>query len=258
MKLYVIPVETACDGKCPFCTTEFRLNTARFGNLLNVANLSKINDLNIDKIEITGGGEPFLHPRIADIITFCAASAPTQIYTHGGRLSSVSSDTLRRLFYLCVSRCHYDEDKNYSLMGIKQELELAFSLGVPIKLSLVLCRSGVSTVKDIKKYLDWADRLGAKKVVIRQLFDFNPEETSTDYQKFRAEEYVGTANLPEQLGIIDYNLDSQGNPIFMRGDMEVEVEQRTCACEANYPLLRSNGQLYLGWSDKLWSGEKLK
>jgi len=260
MKAYVIPIETACNAHCPFCITHFK-NDIDYGDRMSCVNVrrlpSQLSALKVDKIEITGGGEAFFHNDIDRIITFCSSIAPTQIYTNGSKLADHSRG-LNLLSCLCISRCHYDDAKNKELMGIEPDVDFR-DLEVPLKFSLVLCKSGISTASEIMRYLDWAMyNAGASKVVIRQLFDYEPSITTDSYSDARIKEYIGTASLIDDLGITNsHRINDMGNVIFDYNDMdhnimEVEIERRACACELFNPVLRANGEVYIGWSDREW------
>ena len=254
MKLYVIPIEKACDANCLICITKYKKGQA-FGSKLDISNLSKLDSLDIDKIEITGGGETFLHPQIETIMERCLEKAPTQIYTDGVSLDKyLDSAVLPKLSYLCLSQMHYDQEKNLKLMKANASVSLRqlCHKGISVKLSLVLCRSGISTAQEVCNYLEWANANGAKKVVIRQMFDYDPSETKEEYEKLLAMEYVSSESIFWDLHIDHYHPDGQGNPIFNWKNLEVEVEYRSCACEINSPALRADGQIYLGWSNRLW------
>ena len=178
-----------------------------------------------------------------------------RIYTNGFYLADhLDSGILQRLSYLCLSRMHYDNAQNLKLMGVNQgvALHLLTAMGISVKLSLVLQRSGISTVSEVFKYLAWADACHAKKVVIRQMFDYDPITTKEEYEQLLAMEYVSSESIFWDMHIKEYQLDSQGNPIFRWKDLEVEVEYRSCACEISSPALRGNGQIYLGWSNTPW------
>ena len=261
MKAYVIPIEKSCNAKCPYCITHFK-NDIDFGDILDPINLLRLGIFSnekgkssLDKIEITGGGEPFLHPEIDSIIAASKVLAPTQIYTNGSMLSKCK--VLHKLSYLCISRAHYEDAKNKEIMGIEPDVDFR-DLDVPIKFSLVLCKSGINTASEITRYLDWALLHGASKVVIRQLFDCEPTITTSPYSDLINKEYIGTATLIEDLGITNsHRINDMGNVIFHFADMdrnimEVEMERRACACELFNPVLRANGKVYVGWSDKLW------
>jgi len=243
MKLYVVPVENDCNATCPCCITKFKKETG-FGDKLDVKHLSKIKDLDIDKIEITGGSEPFMHKRIAEIIAACIEKAPTQVYTNGSLIHRGGG--LRKLLYLCLSRMHYDEKKNFKLMGVRYRILDMQKLFTPIKMSVVLMKGGISDAKELRRYFRWAnDIVGAKAVVVRQMFDF---DYPTDVQK----RFVSSQKIFDDLCISDYETNEQGNIIFRSKKMQVEIETRSCACEATYPVMRADGNIYKGWTNELY------
>lgn len=253
MKIYVVPVENSCNARCLFCTTKFK-SDKEFGNLLAISDLSQIDYMDVDKIEITGGGDPFLHPEIWHIISYCVGKAPTQIYTNASLLNvSRDAKTLKKLAYLCISRSHYDESENERIMGVRQSVNIDGLVkdGVSIKLSVVMCRSGIANVDDLRKFLDWSNKLGVKKVVARRLFDFENGAISDAYKEIIAQEFVSVDKLHEHLKIESCDFH-EGNAIFDWHGMEVEIENRSCACEIRHPVLRGNGRMYLGWGRIPW------
>ena len=248
MKLYVLPVERACDARCSFCITDFRDAITR-KQFLDVAALEKVlRTIEVEKIEITGGGEPTLHPALDTIIDLCTAKAPTQLYTHGARITSIQS--IPKLQYLCISRAHYDDQENERIMGIKYDMGQLQPVKVPLKFSLLLHRSGIHTLEEVQTYLAWAQDK-AQKVVLRQLFEHDHHKnTPQDTPKIDGE-YVSSETLFQNLNIRSFQQTASGNPVFSYGRLEVEVEFRSCACEMNNPVLHADGKLYKGWSNEL-------
>jgi len=247
MKLYIVPVENECNAICPCCITKLKKETG-FGNRLDVKHLEKIKDLDLDKIEITGGGEPFMHKRIAEIISSCIDKAPTQVYTNGSFVIQRGA-RLRKLLYLCLSRMHYDEKKNFKLMGVRYRMLDMQHLFTPIKMSVVLMKGGISDARELRRYFSWAnDVVGAKAVVVRQMFDY---EYPTDVQK----RFVSSQKIFDDLCISDYTTNEQGNIIFRSKKMQVEIETRSCACEAINPVMRADGKIYKGWTNELYETE---
>lgn len=117
MKVYVMPVESYCNGKCSFCITRFRNMRDRY---LNPASLKRLLDyINPDKIEITGGGEPLLSFDISEIIKICSKKAPTSMYTNGSLPLPPESNCLSAL---CLSRQHYDDKRNNEIMGVNSDI----------------------------------------------------------------------------------------------------------------------------------------
>ena len=242
MKLYVLPVERVCPASCPWCITDFREPIVK-EEYLSVGKLKNaLAGTEYEKIEITGGGEPTLHPRICEIIGFCSDAARTQMYTCGANLRKVSN--LSRLSSLCVSVAHYDEIRNHQIMGVNPDFDFLKSLNSRIKFSLLLHKSGISKKEEVLRYIEWAKDY-ADSVVIRQLFEH-------DYKNKLIDEFVSSESLFLGGSIGEYKTTPQGNPVFSVDDLEVEVEYRSCACEMNNPVLHADGRLYRGWS-----GEKL-
>jgi len=96
----------------------------------------------------------------------------------------------------------------------------------------------------LRKYLNWAsDYAKAKMVVVRQMFDF-------DYPNNVKGMFISSEKVFKEMQISDYELNEQGNPVFKFKRMDVEIEYRTCACELNHPVMRADGNIYTGWSDK--------
>jgi len=238
MKLYVIPVEKDCNGSCKFCITKFRDLKKGF---LKLDDLKVLDGLDVDKIEITGGGEPFLHSEIGEIIERCCNKSKTQVYTNG--LLVPKLDSLQMLEYLCVSRAHYLDKENKKIMGVDYNFVKFRKLNVPIKLSLLVHKSGIYTVEEVKKYLDWAIVNNVRKVVIRQLFE-----------EFMREEHVSSEKMFKEMKVLDFKLVN-GNPVIDYNGMEVEFEIR-CSCEAREPVLHADGNIVEGWEDQEgWEGK---
>ncbi len=248
-KLYVIPVEKACNAHCRFCITPLRNNN--HGEFLSVENLEKTLDKHyFDRIEITGGGEPLLHPDISRIISSCHGSRFTQLYTNG--ILAAHRD-LSGLDLLCISRAHYDDKKNKEIMGVEYDLDAIRKKGIPIKFSLLLHKSGISSYEEVKRYLEWAKSNWARSVVIRQLFEY-------DYPESLKGEFVSSRELFRDFGDSPCIRTRQGNPLFRQRYFEFEIEYRSCACEMSNPVLHADGKLYRGWSEEVlddtdWLGD---
>ena len=237
MKLYVIPVETACNASCNFCITRFRKHAQK--EILDLGDLKKALEKQIlEKIEITGGGEPMLHPEIEKVIDICSEKAKTQLYTNGFLAGTLHNSS--KLEYLCISRMHQKEDENQRIMGISYDFSNILELDASIKLSLLLHKSGISDLPGLKDYLEWAaGRRNIKKVVVRQLF-------SQDYKGKLNSEFISTQKLCNDAHIKNYKIIN-GNPAFNFKNLEVEFEYRSCSCEIQNPVLHADGKLYRGW-----------
>lgn len=246
VKLYVIPVESYCNAKCFFCVTKLR-HQAKFGQFMSLSDLDKIKGLSPQKIEITGGGDPSLHPQISEIIISLSQLAPTQMYTNGLILKKISQSSLQSLTKLCISRAHYDFSTNTRLMGVgirNNEYLQEISQITHLKMSALLCQSGLNSQPDIDKYIQWALSLGAKEIVFRKMFDLiypskYKNEPDVNMQKIILDiknNYKITLETSEKINFIGHGLP-------------IELELRSCACELSNPILRPNGKLYIGWGE---------
>ncbi len=235
VKLYVLPVESACNAACPYCVNQFR-NLGK--SFLSIDGLEKcLKDIgSLDGIEISGGGEPTLHPEIDKIIDLCASKTRTQMYTNGSVVGLLSDGVLRKLDPLCISRAHYNSGKNKEIMGVDYSGDL-FSRGLNIKFSAVLFKGSVDSVQEVENYISWA-KGKAQKVVFRQLFDdvsYSPEVSK---------------NTVSIVPIIKHFFQDpvlSPNPKLKINGLDVEFETRSCSCENTNPILHADGKLNLTW-----------
>lgn len=248
MKLYIIPLQATCNAKCVFCITKYKKETC-FGDKLDLKDMRKVKDLETDKIEITGGGEPLLHPDIEKIIEISARKAPTQMYTNGALMRRLKKKTARKLSRLCLSRSHHLDWVNEKIMGIKYDLKTIKEVSneVPVKLSVVACRSGIATAKDLEEYVRWGKKeLGVGEVVVRQMFEFSyPPEVARE--EIKVEKLFSTfkGKCP-MTGLVNEN------PVLMIKGVKVEFEQEVCACQVDNLVLRPNGVIYQGWEKEVY------
>jgi MoaA/NifB/PqqE/SkfB family radical SAM enzyme len=239
MKVYLIPVAKKCNAKCEFCITKFR---KLIGNLIDERQIkSHLSDLkNIEYIEITGGGEPLLHPKIEKIISACKEIAPTRLYTNGADI--FRKINLASLDQLCISRAHFSEAENYRIMGIHGD-DWIFGLGIEIKLSLMLLKRGINDFGQIKKYLCWASKKKVKKVVIRQL----GENKNCKYKSIYRNNFVSTSKILSNFERYKRIKNKSLNPIFVFEKVEVEIELVGCPDLGSNLILRADNKFYLSW-----------
>ncbi len=252
MKVYVIPTEQACNGKCDFCISKFRRPIS--SEFLDPTKLEKLEKFrNIDQIEITGGGEPCLNPRIDEIIEKCLKISKTRIYTNG------TLNSKNKNIEICISRIHYDDGINEKLMGIKYDIEkfskirisnfskknfadissgnhnyAKFSLGkyksFDFKLSLMLHGQGINSAEEIENYLNWAKKKNAKKVVIRKIAFNNRWESYENARKNN---------------VLISNKDIER--IKQKFGEFVEFDLESCNTNNSNIIMRADGNFYFDW-----------
>jgi molybdenum cofactor biosynthesis enzyme MoaA len=233
----VIPLESQCNAKCPYCINQFRnLGTS----ILDVDTLEKCLDSfnQLEAIEITGGGEPTLHPQINKIIDLCTKKTRTQLYSNGKLIHQIPLKTLENLHPLCISRAHYDPAINERIMGVNYD-EQIFSQGLDIKISSVLFSEGISYPEDVEKYITWA-KGKARKIVFRPLFE------DVNYSEKVREKIIP---LETFIQYFDLKIIEGKNPKKNIEGIEVEFEIRSCSCENTNPILHANGKLNYTWNE---------
>lgn len=246
MKAYIVPVENVCNARCFFCITMLKIEK-EYGAFLEAKNLNKLNDLRrIDCLEITGGGEPLIHPKIDEIVRTSCQILPTTLYTNGKLLFRLGNEAIKKLRLVTISRHHFDETANEKVMGIKCEDRVIMETvkkGANVRLTAVLCKRGMSSVGEVWDYLLWAKSMGVKNVQIRQFFEF-------DYDPEIKNEIVRTEPILRGLLLThpDLEFKEEKYPTVYLEDLKAEFEGDKCACTAGVPNLRGDGKLYFGWT----------
>lgn len=174
MRMYIIPVKKVCNASCTFCYMKEKKedNKKEFIDFNNLKDIIKNN--NFDEIEITGGGEPTLHPQISNIIKMIKTIKPNtyiKLYTNGFNLVN-----LKGLDEINISRVHWDSDINNKFYQSKQQNELSETINyyykmIPkIRLQTILLKGAIDTedkaLNFIKKFEDKVDVF-----MFRHLFD---------------------------------------------------------------------------------------
>ena len=106
-------------------------------------------------------------------------------------------------------------------------------------MSALLHKSGLKDLEDVKNYVFWAKKIGAKKIVFRQLFE---DKNFLYFEK----EYISTKKIFEE----SKSFFKESELIFYWNGMEIEFEFRSNCCEFNNPVLHADGKTYLGWGEQ--------
>jgi molybdenum cofactor biosynthesis enzyme MoaA len=238
-KCYVLPVAKACNASCVFCATSvydpspmrgvMRLNGLRHA----IARLSRAG---VNRYEVTGGGEPTLHPHLVDVLS-CIRDASRggyiKLYSNGERLvDGTAVDELN------VSRCALDIDANQLLMRlhrgsprlddlVKAARRLQYKR---IRLSVPIIRGGVDCLPKAAEFLTRVAGL-VDAVVFRPLYPATPGRAGLDPM-------CDTQNWTSMLARLA--------PVAQNG-MEVEVDVDGCF-RSRQLILASNLKLYRDWS----------
>lgn len=209
---FSIFVDDYCNADCKFCIAQIRYQhkkalyqkkhiedkDAYLARLEEV--LKMIRPLN-PSVSLTGG-EPTLSPIFIDILKLVDKYGfrKRTITTNGSALlNTVQNDTVvnhlinNGFNHLNISRASYDDTLNRAIMRYNTEREyctddmLKEILGIVNKspmshrLSCILLKESVNSVYEMKKYLDFYEKLGANNFIFRELMDY--DKTAVNKEK---------------------------------------------------------------------------
>lgn len=200
-KCYVIPVQRKCNMNCCFCSSKLRPyhdeNEVMQINQDFYRSLTHIQKFGIRYFEFTGGGEPFLHLGLQEIIYAIRGRIPDayiKVYTNGK-----THTVIKAIDELDISVIHWDRNIVFDLCGyddpIPLEEHLAFfreNYSCQIRLSVPIIRGAISNreeaIKLIEKTCGYAERyvfrpLNKKTLGYERLwasFDLDVENAEVD------------------------------------------------------------------------------
>ncbi|MFE9188394.1 radical SAM protein [Micromonospora sp. NPDC007208] len=234
-KCYVIPVAKVCNAACVFCATEV-YNPKNEIEVMDESNLAPIASTlvsaGVTRFEVTGGGEPTLHPRLAGILaSLQGTGAMIKLYSNGARLPvGTHVDELN------ISRCSIDPEQNQQLMRLRQGSEdIRVVVGRArdhgfrrIRLSVPIIRGGVETLPDALSFMDYCGDI-VDAIVFRPLYPATPDKTNRD--PLSGDTWLGL--MPE--------FHKAGTTV------EIEVDQEGCF-RASQLILSSDLRLFKEWT----------
>lgn len=197
-------VSSYCNGSCNFCVAQLRYfhegaeyakpainSKGEYFDKLRLM-LETVKPLN-PSVSLTGG-EPTLDPKLPKMLEILAEYGVRKrtITTNGSGLlkkvegsNSTILDKLAdyKLQHLNISRTHYDEKINKNIMKLdnpglsnqelKEVITIAKGNSIRPRLSCILLKDHISSLKEMINYMDWAESIGVNNVVFRQLMKFD-------------------------------------------------------------------------------------
>jgi Predicted Fe-S oxidoreductases len=177
-----------CAASCPFCVAASTISNQRFLDIKKLENvLVELNHMNVVRgINITGG-EPFTDIDLLDeivnlVFDIFGPEIQLSINTNGIGLNKL--DKIRRYLFIDtihISRHHYDDARNrdYFHLNVPTEEELTEIVGkVKDKrlfvFNCLLLADGIGSKEEVKRFLDFSDRVGVPKVGFVTPMDINP------------------------------------------------------------------------------------
>lgn len=197
-KCYIIPVQKACNADCKFCISKSRNYDKDVEYLqINQNLIQKLQELKqkgIKIFEITGGGEPMLHPGLEKIINLIKVIIPDsyiKLYTNGNIFK-----TLNNVDEINLSIVHYNSKTNDSIMrpkvGVSLREKLSYFVnncpGIKIRLSIPLVKGGIDNKDELDELINLT-KYEVNDYVVRTLYPScaNYEELYVDFNYERDE-----------------------------------------------------------------------
>ncbi|MDZ5648563.1 radical SAM protein [Nitrospirillum sp. BR 11828] len=193
--LSFLPVARGCQAACPFCFSEASISADQPGGKPDWPLIDRWIEhawhSGAERAVITGGGEPTLWPQpsLRELVTRCRRRFGTVVLiTNGLRWARMdqrmAADELTAvhkagLNVLAVSRHHWDEAANATLMGVETATPALLEAmgahrgtlaGLRLRLVCVLQQGGVASVSDIDAYVRWAVAGGVDEVCFKELY----------------------------------------------------------------------------------------
>lgn len=196
-----------CNADCRFCVAQLRFENKGmmykkekissdeeyFRRLDYVLNYLK--PLN-PSVSITGG-EPSKNHRLPEVLRLINKYnyRKRTITTNGsGLLDNMDGKTViqhiidNKFQHLNISKAHYDEDVNKSIMRYETgycsnemlETIIAYSKANHLRprMSCILLKSGISSLDEMIQYMEFYQRMGLDNVIFRELMDYDKESMS--------------------------------------------------------------------------------
>ena len=196
-----------CNADCQFCVAQLRFenkgmmykkekissNEEYFRRLDYVLNYLK--PLN-PSVSITGG-EPSKSHRLPEVLRLINKYnyRKRTITTNGsGLLDNMDGKTViqhiidNKFQHLNISKAHYDEDVNKSIMRYETgycsnemlKTIIAYSKANHLRprMSCILLKSGISSLDEMIQYMEFYQRMGLDNVIFRELMDYDKESMS--------------------------------------------------------------------------------
>ncbi len=217
-KAYVIPVAKVCNARCVFCATDV-YDPRADNEMMPPVGLGEVAELltsmGVARFEVTGGGEPTLHPNLVTLIAqlrLANSAAQIKLYTNGARWKSIPL-----VDEVNISRVAWDPDQNQRVMKIRggsPDLTVLIprlrALGVQrIRLSTPIIRGGVTSATRAENMLEMTRGL-VDSVVFRPLYPATPGremlETEWDSRSMQSE----VSELGRKFPDLTVELDAEG------------------------------------------------
>ena len=239
-----------CSASCPFCIAN-NIREKRFIDLRKLETVLRgLKDLEIVRgISITGG-EPFTDVTLLDetirlLFEIFGYGMEVTVSTNGTSLWDMHRlRDLSRLDVIHVSRHHYDDALNRKIFGIRvpdaeelREIIASVSYRDLFVFNCMLQRSYIGTPEEVRRYLDFAIRMGVPKVAFIYGAKINAyaERELMDYEEVLRPE---DENLLFTRGYRDYGICRCQDGVYINPEGRIISFYGRCARTDKVPYAR--------------------
>ena len=191
----ILPIAQGCQAKCAFCFSKASISSDQDAYRPDWGSIGTWLDEAVargaERAVITGGGEPTLLPfaQLEKLVACCGERFSKVVLISNGHVFATCSvpDRIARLAglrdaglrVLAISRHHFDEQQNESIMKLRTPLEdLAQTWRehhhrwpeLRLWLICVLQHGGIEDDALLKQYLTWAAGLGIEEICFKELY----------------------------------------------------------------------------------------
>lgn len=215
----ILPISIGCQAKCSFCFSKYSVSTdiekqkLDFDLINNI--LIKSKNSGVIRAVITGGGEPTMlkNNDLINLIKLMSSHFKSLLMITNSykytlmskediylKLKELKSNGLTRLG---ISRHHYNLEINTKLMNLKIETEKILEVyrdcenqdELPkLRLICVIQKDGVSTKKDVKKYIKWGEKYKVKEFCFKELYVSSTNES--EYSSYENNDLAYNNQIP--------------------------------------------------------------
>lgn len=155
-RLYLVPVREACNANCTFCYMDEKNIDYKKPQLISLEKLVKVVEGikgKFNQVEITGGGDPTLHPKLPEILPLFEGTY-RKMYTNGFYLRD-----LPPFEELNLSRVHWDSTINNIFYRSKWQNDIGEaithykSIVQKIRIQTVLIRGAIDTKEKLLEFV---------------------------------------------------------------------------------------------------------
>ena len=155
-RLYLVPVREACNAKCTFCYMDEKMidySRPQFIPFSQLEEAVKPLKGSFNEVEITGGGDPSLHPKLSEILRLFPETY-RKMYTNGFKLTE-----LPKFEEVNISRVHWNSEINnlFYRSPWQNDIEKAIKhyrrIVQKIRIQTVLIRGAIDSKEKLREFV---------------------------------------------------------------------------------------------------------